>query len=250
MRETQAIIERVRQASADHQQLDLAVDPALAQLQPGQSLLARPVDAPITGTAASYLREQWIPVDVQTARITVEVPAQPVYAPGTVISLLSPVGCPIPLRPQSRHLLLIAEDTAPTPLIFLARRRLADGVAVTLVLGGQATGYPLELLPPEVEILHGETDWTWPDQVDTLTWADQVIALAPSFAYTDAYGSLFNVISQLRHQDIPDDYVCGLFYWRLACGTGACQACQVSCRGRDLLACVDGPAVDLKKVRL
>jgi hypothetical protein len=62
------------------------------------------------------------------------------------------------------------------------------------------------------------------------------------------YGTLYDMLIQIRHRDIPDGYLCGLFYQRLACGTGACQACQIECRNGDQLACVDGPAVDLKEV--
>lgn len=245
MRETQAIIERVRRVSPALQQIDLSVDPALAHMQPGQSVLAAPLD----NTAWSpYLREQWIPVDARDTRLVVELPAAPHYAPGQVISLLAPVGKPVPLRSGARNLLLIAEDAAPTPLVWIARQRVRTGAAVTLVLGGQALDYPLDQFPPEVEILRGDTDWSWPEQVETLTWADQVIALAPPFAQAESYGRLHLAISQLRHQ-APEHFACGLFYQRLACGTGACGACMTACQDGDRLTCVDGPALDLKDVR-
>ncbi len=247
MRETQAIIERVRRVSADLQQIDLGVDRALAQLKPGQSLFAA-----LTENHAydPYLREQWIPVEILPGRVVVEVSTESAYAPGAVVSLLSPVGRPIPLRPQLTHLLLIAEDTFPTPLVMLARRLIGGGAAVTLVLGGQATRYPLEQLPPEIEIIRSNTvDWNWPEQVETLNWADQVIALAPMYAQVDFYARLYEIVAQLRQQAIPDHYLCGLYYPRLACGTGACLACQVPARKEPLLACSDGPALDLKQVK-
>jgi hypothetical protein len=247
MRETQAIIERVRRVSADIEQIDLSVDRALAQLKPGQSLFAAPTENP---TWNPYLREQWIPVDLTTGRVTVEIPAGRNYAPGAVMSLLSPVGRAIPLRSPLAHLLLIAEDTFPTPLILLARQAIKAGAAVTLVIGGQAARYPLELLPPEVEIIRRESnDWNWPEQVETLNWADQVIALAPVTTQQSVYGKLYDTVSQLRHQVIPDHLVCGLYYPRLACGAGACMACQIPTNKATLLACSDGPAVDLKLVR-
>ena len=244
MRETEIIIERVRRVSADLQQLDLAIDRSLAQLRPGQSLFATVLDSAGWET---YLREQWIPVDLQAGRLTVELPAGRVYTPGQIASALSPVGRPMPLRPNLIHLLLIAEDALPTPFVLLARTLIGGGVAVTLVLGGRATRYPLELLPPEIEILH-DTDWKWPEQVETLHWADQVLALAPGHVQPDAYRRLYETITQLRQHDIPDDYVCGLYYPPLACGTGACQVCEIHARRDGLLACADGPAVDLKKV--
>lgn len=246
MRETQAIVERIRRVTADLQQIELSVDPALDQIQPGQSVLACPVENP---GWTPYLREQWIPVQVRSGHLVIERSGGGVYAPGEVVSLLSPVGRPIPLRPHLQHMLLIAQ-APPTPLALLARKLIAGGVAVTLVLGETATRYPLELLPPEVEILRGDTDWKWPDQVETIEWADQVIALAPPLSHIETYDTLYNTVNQLRHQAVPDNFVCGLFYERLACGTGACLACQIPGRDGALLACTDGPAIDLKRVAL
>jgi hypothetical protein len=247
MRETQAIIERVRRVSADLQHVDLAVDRALAELKPGQSLFAAPAEY---HTYDPYLREQWIPVDILPGRVVVELSTERIYAPGAVVSLLSPVGRPIPLRPQLVHLLLIAEDVFPTPFVLLTRSLIGGGAAVTLVLGGQAARYPLEQLPPEVEIIRSDLgDWNWPEQVETFDWADQVIALAPSYVQPDFYARLYDIVTQLRHQAIPDHYLCGMYYPRLACGTGACLACQVPARKDPLLACADGPALDLKQVK-
>lgn len=247
MRETQAIIERVRRVSADLQQLDLAVESALSHLEPGQSLFAAPLEQPARAHWGPYLREQWIPVDILAGRVVVELPTERSYNPGNVMSLLSPVGRPIPLRAKLYHLLLIAEDALPTPFVHLARQLTGGGVEVTLVMGGRAAAYPLELLPPEVEIIRSETDWKWPDQVDTLNWADQVLVLAPTQTQHATYHRLYDAIRQIRHQAIPDQYVCGLYYPRLACGAGACSACMVNSK-KQLLACADGPAIDLKRV--
>jgi len=244
MRETQAIIERVRRISAQIQQLDLSVDSSLNQLQAGQTLYARLLEN--TGWNP-YLREQWIPVAVRAGQMIIELTGG-TYAPGQVVSILAPLGHPVPLRPHLTHLLMIAEDTMPTPLIWLARTLIARGVAVTLVLGGLALEYPLELLPPEVEILRGDSDWKWPDQIDTLSWADQVIALAPSYAQMTAYEGLYYTIAQVHQRNIPDGYILGLFYQRLACGAGACQACQIATHHGDRLICADGPAFDLKEI--
>lgn len=245
MRETQAIIERVRRISPDLQQLDLSTDASLSQLQPGHSIFAHLLE---NTQYVPYLREQWFPIAIDGARVVVELPPQQRYHPGQVASLLTPVGQPIPLRSGARNVLLIAHDTLPTPFVLLAHQLVSREIAVTLVLGGTALRYPLELLPPEIEVVHGETAWSWPDQVQTLGWADQVIALAPPYAQMDTYRALYETIAQLRPGDLPDDYALGLFHQPLACGTGACQACQVTCHGGDLLACVDGPAIDLKRV--
>jgi hypothetical protein len=145
-------------------------------------------------------------------------------------------------------MLMIAEDTFPTPFIYLARTLLGGGVEVTLVLGGSARRYPLELLPPEVEVLHGDQDWTWPDRVETLEWADQVLIVAAPHLQFDAYSRLHHTLTQLRHHAIPDGFALGLFTPLLACGAGACGACLIPAT-EGLHACSDGPAIDLKQVR-
>lgn len=245
MRETQAIIERVRRISPDLQQIDLSADASLAQLQPGQSIFAHLLE---NTQYTPYLREQWFPIATAGARLVVELAPQRSYHPGQVASLMTPVGKPIPVRGGAQNVLMIAHDALPTPLVLLAQRLIASEIAVTLVLGGSALRYPLEVLPPQIEVIHGETGWTWPEQVQTLGWADQVIALAPPYAQLETYHALYDTIRQLRAGDIPDGYALGLFHQPLACGTGACQACQVACQGGDLLACTDGPAIDLKRV--
>lgn len=247
MRETQVIIERVRRISAELQQLDLAIDRSLAQIKPGQSLFAAVSDS--TGWNP-YLREQWIPVDLGPGRLTVELAAGRTYPPGQTVSVLTPVGCPIPTRPGLQHLLLIADDALPTPFVLLARSLLSGGGSVVMVLGGRAIGYPLEQLSPEIEILRSDTDWKWPDEVETLQWADQVLMLAPDLVQMETYRHLYDIVGQLRQHDIPDHYLCGMFYPRLACGAGACQSCEVPSHKETLLACTDGPAIDLKKVLL
>ena len=247
MRETQAIIERVRRVNAAIQRIELSTDAALAQLEPGHSLFAHILE---NVNWNPYLREHWVPVEITPAKIVIEHNAARVYNPGQAVSLLSPIGRPIPLRSGASHLLFIVQDAPPTPLLMLARRVLDQGAAVTMVLGGTATEYPLELLPPEVEILRADTDWAWPEQVDTIAWADQVIALAPSYAQIEVYAALWNQIVQLRNQNVPDGFVLGMFAQTLACGSGVCQACQIACHGKDKSICTDGPALDLKQVKL
>lgn len=246
MRETEALIERVRRVSRDLQHIDIAVDAALAHLEPGQTISARPLKQ--TGWEP-YLRAHWIPVDILPGRVVVEIPTGPDFAPGTMLSILSPVGRPIPFRSGLLHMLLIADDMLPTPFIHAARNLTGGGVEVTLLLHGAARDYPLELLPPEVEVLHGDESWSWPEQVETLNWADQVLALAPLQTQIATYHKLYDTIAQLRSHKIPDGFVCGMFFHRLACGAGACGACMIP-SGRDLLTCVDGPAIDLKRVKL
>lgn len=246
MRETQALIERVRRVSDDVQRVDIAAEPALAHLEPGQSLFVRPLEQPGWDP---YLRDQWIPVSIEPGRVVVEIATERDVTPGTVLSVLSPVGRAIPFRSGLLHLLLIADDALPTPFIHAARALTGGGVEVTLLMHGAARRYPLELLPPEVEVLHGGEHWSWPDQVEVLNWADQVLVLAPVERQLEVYERLYNTVAQLRSYNIPDGYICGMFAHTLACGAGACGVCMIP-SGKDLLTCVDGPAIDLKRVRM
>ncbi len=83
MRESQAIIERIRRVNEHYHHLDLSVDEWLCQIKPGQSLLAR-----VTDSWDPYLREHWWPVAVGPNRLTIERPASARYEPGQVVSVL------------------------------------------------------------------------------------------------------------------------------------------------------------------
>lgn len=243
-RESQATIERVRRISPTLQRIDLGVEESLSRLKPGQSLLAR-----IGGDRWDpYLPEPWIPVGLNNLTITIERPAQDQYLPGQVVSLLGPVGAPFPMRFNLRSLLLIALDTFPTSLVLLASMAVRSQIEVTMVLTGSATDYPLDALPPEIEILKGDLDDGWPNQVTTVGWADQMIATANPRYRHELYPRLMTRIRELR-ADIPKRFMLGLFDQPMPCGTGACQGCGVACHGDDHLTCVDGPAIDLEEVK-
>ncbi|GIV82331.1 MAG: hypothetical protein KatS3mg051_1685 [Anaerolineae bacterium] len=98
--------------------------------------------------------------------------------------------------------------------------------------------------------MRGDLHWPWTEQVQTLQWADQVLVLAPHYRQAEVYARWLDRVRQVRPDAVADHFVCGLFHDRLACGAGACGACEIPTRDRDrpLLACTDGPAVDLRKV--
>jgi len=242
-RVTQATIERVRRISPALQRIEIGVEASLARLKPGHLLLARLSD----DGWDPYLAEPWIPVVADGLTVTIERPANSHYAPGQIVTLLGPVGAPFPMRYNLRNLLLLAEDTPPTPLVLLAGLAIRSQIEVTLVLGGTAAEYPLDALPPEVEVLTGSVEEGWPNQVTTVGWADQVIAVADPRYRERVYAALLARIHELR-AEVPRQYVLGLFDQPLPCGTGACQGCAVACREKDRLICVDGPAIDLQDV--
>ncbi|MBN2472498.1 MAG: hypothetical protein JXN59_17355 [Anaerolineae bacterium] len=243
IRETQATIERVRRVSPTLQRIDLGVEEHLARLKPGQSLLARISDE----RWDPYLPEVWTPVAVDKLTITIERPARDQYLPGQVVSLLGPVGAPFPMRYNLRSLLLLALDAYPTPLVLLANMAVRSGIEVTLVLSGMAAEYPLEALPPELEVVTGSLEEGWPNQVTTIGWADQIISVANPRYRHELYPQLMARVHEMR-AEIPKRFMLGLFEQPIPCGTGACQGCGVSCHGKHHLICVDGPALDLEDV--
>ena len=244
MQEAQAIIERVRRVSATVQRLDIAVDKAHRSIGAGQLFLARS-----TASLDPYLREPWTPVHRNGSTLTVERPAGQVYTPGQIVSLIGPVGRPLPLRENIRTLLLIANESTPAALLMLAENALAKGAAVTLALIGAAMHYPLEALPQEMEVIRGDERGQWPDQPDTLRWAEQVFAVAPPPFDLPYYGLLLASLREVR-VEVAASVAFGLFQPPLPCGVGACQACLIRRGGEEVPACTEGMAFDLTTLHL
>jgi len=250
MKETHALIERVRRISETHQQLSVTVDPSLSDIKPGQSVLAR-----LTDDWNPYLREQWWPVAHQKNTLIVERPVTVRYEPGTVVSLIGAVGQPFRFRRTLRAVLLIAYDSDPAPLMLTIPALLANNVGVTLILLG--TEYGTQHLPPEVEVIQGEVGegapqdkLDWSNRVTTIGWADQVFVTVPQEDEISYFREIWGLFSELR-ADIPANYLFGIFRPPLPCGVGACSSCLVRLSGRGTAyMCKDGPAVDLSKMSL
>lgn len=241
LKETQAIIERVTLINETHQRLHLSVDPHLLSLKAGQSLLVRSDGQGFD----PYLRERWFPVAIGKNEVVVERPLTSRYEPGGVISVIAPIGQPYRFRKQLRNVLFIACDTEPTPLVMPMLPLLINRVSVTLLLLGRAADYHTQHLPPEVEVLHGEADWTWPNRVTTVGWSDQAFIVAPPAEETAYFARALQVFRELRAEIVPQ-YLLGVFQSALPCGVGACGACLVRMKGGDpAYACTDGPALDL-----
>jgi dihydroorotate dehydrogenase electron transfer subunit len=245
MLEAQAIIERIRRVAATVQRLDIAADKAHRDVGPGQLFLARTYDV-----YAPYLREPWIPVGHAGQHLVIECPANRMYSPGQVVSLIGPIGRPLDPPPSVRNLLLIAYESTPAALLMLADAMLARKGAVSLALIGRATDYPVEALPAEMEIVRAASEGAWTERDKMLAWADQVVAVALPNEATTLYTRLVDRIRVVRLELAPG-YAFGLFHGPMPCGVGACQACLVTLGGgSDVPACVDGPAFDLGLVKL
>lgn len=244
MKESEVIIERIRLINQKVQHLELAVDPALARVKPGQSLLARTHD-----TYNPYLPEQWWPIGLMNGRLLVERPSSERYDTGQVVMVLGLVGNPFLFRRTLRNVMLLAYDTAPTPLLMTIPWLLGNSVSVTLVLLGEATQYDTKHLPPQVEILTGDEQLNWANQVMTVGWADQVFAVVNRSDENAYFLRLLERMRDLRN-DIPSNYLFGVFQPAVACAAGACHACMLAMREGTKLACTEGPAFDLTQVLL
>lgn len=243
MKQTQAVIERVKQVSATHQHLALTVDPSLGQIKPGQALLAlRP------GPAA--MRDVWWPVSAVKHSIVIERPLRERHEPGTTVDVLGAIGKPFRFRRTLRTVLLLALDTSPTALLFMIPYLLGQKSSVTLVLLGTAADYSTEHLAPEVEIVRGDADLNFPNRVTTIGWADQAFVVVNPLEELAQFARVWEMIKSLR-AEVPSNYLFGVFRPPLPCGVGACSSCMVKGRGGAyMLACADGPAFDLSEVSL
>ena len=245
MREVEAIIQRVKKINDQYQHIEIAVDDAMARIKPGQSLLARARD----DRWEPYLRDHWWPINIKSGnQLVIERPLSENYEPSQVVSVLGLVGKPYRFRRTLRNVLLIAVDTPPTPLMMTIPWLLGNKISVTLALLSSAQDYDTQHLPPEVEIVHGNAeDVSWPDQVMTIDWADQVFVTVGQHDERTRFQHVLNKFEELRAA-IPQNYLFGVFNPLLPCGAGACQACMVSLRNDTLLSCTDGPAFDLSQV--
>lgn len=254
MRLTQAKIERIRRINPQTIHLELGlIDEALYRIKPGQTLLARLVDASGEPLAWDpYLREQWWPLGMTGQNtLLVERPANPRYEPGQYVSLLGPIGEPYRFSQRAKNILLVAYDADPTPLIIMLTWLLRNQLNVTLVLLGRARAYGTDHLSAEVEVIRGEDGLEWDDMVMTLGWADQLFAVVAPDDERQNFKALLDMLLD-RKVVIPQRFAYGIFQPPTVCGTGACFACalRMSNSSRPRLTCTDGPAFDLLNVRL
>lgn len=247
MIESSAIIERVKRISSTHQHLHLSVEPTLTDIKPGQSLLTR-----IGEGWQPYLRERWYPVGIERDGLIIERPTTTQYDPGTVVRVIGAIGQPMRFRRTLRTVLLIAHDSAPTPLIMPINALIAKDISVTLLLLGSAKAYDTKHLPAEVEVMHGDGDgMDWSNRVTTIAWADQVFAVVDADDEIGHFTALYGLFRQLR-SDIPQAHLWSLWQMPFVCGVGACGACYLKRRGGEApaLACVDGAVFDMTTLSL
>lgn len=248
MNQTEAIIERVKRINTEVQHLELAVEEPLLKIKPGQSLLVR-VDSE---TWHPYLREHWWPVAMKENKLIIERPRVERFEPGQLVNVLGLIGQPYRFRRTLRNILLIAYDTSPTPLLMTIPWMLGNNISVTMVLLGSAKKYSTQHLPPEVEIVLGDDEddpLSWPDQVMTVGWADQVFVTVCEDDELSRFKGILDRFME-RRADVPQNYMWGVFRPPLPCGSGACSACMLRTRKGHIPVCTEGPAFDVTQVNL
>jgi dihydroorotate dehydrogenase electron transfer subunit len=170
--------------------------------------------------------------------------------PGQSVGIFGPCGRGVTLKPGVRSLLLVADGAGFAPLVWLAVEEAARGRSVTLLLGERTAErvYPLPLLDPQVEVAVATDDGS-AGRLGSVTalvaeyagWADEIVLSGPNPLYPA-------VAAVLRDQ--PWRRPCqALIAPRMPCGTGLCGSCLVRTRRHGVkLACVDGPAFDLREL--
>lgn len=247
MIETDANIERVERINDHIQHVELAIDEPFPMLKPGQTLLVRTHDS-----YSPYLRQQWWPVNIRKRYVVFERPMTEHYTPPQTVSVIGPIGQPFKFRRTLRNVLLVAYNTAPTPLLMTIPWLLANKISVTLALQGDALDYDTQHLSPEVEIIRGDKiEFDWNDQLMTMGWADQVfVAVRPD----DELLNFTNVLTRFRERKgingVGKNYLFGVFQSILPCGVGACHACGLRALDKTSLVCLEGPSYDLTLVKL
>lgn len=179
-----------------------------------------------------FLRQPLFPV--QTSEREWELWFEPshLYAslqPDDHVDVIGPLGRGFQLPARSASLLTCAPT--PTRLLPLILETLARGGSVTWCAPEGASDWPVNILPPAVEVQRG------PLTSELVAWAE-VVALDVSdpIPYAEQVRSLCPPRSA--------DFVQALVTPTLPCGTGACQVCWVETRRGKRLACIDGPVFD------
>ncbi len=168
------------------------------------------------------------------------------------INLMGPFGNGFTLKPDSRNLLLIAQQGRIATLLPLVELMLNRGGRVTILVRAfspkeqeSLQAFLLPLLPIAVELRMGHTDKTWKEHLnETLVWADQVCAAVPQSELT----GLTMLIRDKRFL-LQEGFAQVLVDADLICGVGSCLACVVTtANGGHTRACVNGPVFDLTKL--
>ena len=194
---------------------------------PGATSTALSVRAGSAGTPMRHGGASPLPVPLfmagpATGGFLAAPPLPETWLPGAPLSLRGPLGKGFNLPRTARRVALVALGTSAARLLPLARLALGQDASVLLVCD-----YSLESLPTEVEVLPTSA------RTEAAEWADYLAADSEPGGLGDL---------RVLHGE-------ALMQTPLPCGGLAdCGACAVHLKRGYLLACKDGPVVDLKRL--
>ncbi len=255
MAQTDALVTEVEE-SGPFARVTFATPVFRSGLAPGRFVLA---------DLGGYLRTPLFPASLDTPGLeaggfaVLVPPTHPaaVLRPGARVGLIGPCGQGFDVPTATRRLLLVA-STAHLPVLLPLAGQKPDslerpGVSVALLLSASTTAelYPIQLLPPALEVHAVTIDGSaghrgsvldlFPDLV---RWADCVcIADDPAL-----YPALAEIVRDTRI-GLGHRFAQALVAPPMACGVGACQGCAVPVARGTRLACTDGPVFDLLDLR-
>ncbi len=233
-------------AAGPYRRVRLRIPPIAARLRPGQFAMA---------DLGGALRAPWLPSDADAEELDVLLPSdgRAVPPPGGVVNLLGPLGRPLDMPAPPARLLLVADDRRLPALLLAARRALAAGCPVSLLLSAPSAAalYPLAALPPALEVHLVTADGSAgragsPLELLTggpsplLSWADRLLAATDPALYP----ALAQAVRATRLRP-PAGYAQALYLPTVVCGVGACGGCAVPAGSGYRRACSDGPFFDL-----
>jgi hypothetical protein len=242
MKTTNALIERMYEVNTGYQQLEISLEDDIGRIKPGQTVLVQ-----TTPNMHPYLLDHWWPVNIKRGFWIIERPINETYQIGQVLTVLGLVGQPYRFRRNLRNVLLVAYNTPPTALLMTIPWLLGNNISVTMVLTGTSRHYTTKHIDERVEIILGEDDFAWPNQVMNAGWADQVFVTVSEEDEREHFVEVYQRFEDIRATIAPN-YLFGVFRPTLPCGSGACGACWAETRKGDKLVCVDGPAFDLTQI--
>ena len=242
MKTTNALIERMYEVNAGFQRLEISLEDDIGRIKPGQTILVQTNQG-----MHPYLLDHWWPVNIKRGFWIIERPIQEDYRVGQVLTVLGLVGQPYRFRRSLRNVLLVAYNTAPTPLLMTIPWLLGNNISVTMVLTGTSRTYTTKHIDERVEIILGDDGFSWPDQVMNAGWADQVFVAVNEEQELAHFREVYERFEDIR-ATVPTNYLFGVHRPVLPCGSGACSACLLETRKGDKLVCVEGPAFDLTQI--
>jgi dihydroorotate dehydrogenase electron transfer subunit len=224
--------------------------PLTSRLGAGRFVLA---DIPDCG----YLRTPLFParLDPETCDALIP-PDHPAAAlrPGDAVDLIGPMGRGFEILGAARRLLLLADTPHLPALLPLTNpdEKSERATALLLTAATAADLYPIQLLPPTLEVYvttadgsagcHGSPLNLLPELI---RWADVICAAAEPAVYAETA----RIVRDERIRP-GRNFAQVLVAPPIVCGVGACRGCAVETRRGIRLACTDGPVFDLLDLHL